>query len=386
MPVFSVGNRLSVPRAGAGHWVPGFPSLFVFLSGPPRPRVLLLYFLMSSLCIHPSFVSLSVRGSPSVSVTPPSVCPSLPPADTLAVTFLTHCALAPSVALSFAPSLSHTHSHSFPRCFSHRAFQSLTVLFSLSLTPFQFLSLVLPFPPPSLPLYLGSPSALFPSASYPLLRCFTSVSLALSLCLFFSQSHTLTLPRCLILSPSRCFPSLPHTCRSLPPPVLPYVSVSTSAIRSEGPRGGGTELFRQLLSPRAGDSRPPIVGLCSLAPGAWPPCPIHVPGLQSRFSPRTPRLLLPGARIWISIVRGRTRFADLARKRAMPSPPCPGTPCFRAALGCLHPSGRAPRLPPTGRPALVCPTTSLRPPFRGRPSSRPATSPGSPAPASAGCL
>ena len=212
---------------------------------------------MSSLCIHPSFVSLSVRGSPSVSVTPPSVCPSLPPADTLAVTFLTHCALAPSVALSFAPSLSHAHSHSFPRCFSHRAFQSLTVLFSLSLTPFQFLSLVLPFPPPSLPLYLGSPSALFPSASYPLLRCFTSVSLTLSLCLFFSQSHTLTLPRCLILSPSRCFPSLPHTCRSLPPPVLPYVSVSTSAIRSEGPRGGGGHgAFSAVPKPQGGGLPP----------------------------------------------------------------------------------------------------------------------------------
>ena len=383
--LLGTGFRCRVPVPGTG--CRASPLFLSFCLAPP----VLAFSCSTSSCPPSAFIRLLFL-SPSV-VLPPSL--SLPPLCVPLSLRLTHSRSRSSLTVpwrlllpcpSLPLSLSHTHSHSFPRCFSHRAFQSLTVLFSLSLTPFQFLSLVLPFPPPSLPLYLGSPSALFPSASYPLLRCFTSVSLALSLCLFFSQSHTLTLPRCLILSPSRCFPSLPHTCRSLPPPVLPYVSVSTSAIRSEGPRGGGTELFRQLLSPRAGDSRPPIVGLCSLAPGAWPPCPIHVPGLQSRFSPRTPRLLLPGARIWISIVRGRTRFADLARKRAMPSPPCPGTPCFRAALGCLHPSGRAPRLPPTGRPALVCPTTSLRPPFRGRPSSRPATSPGSPPPASAGCL
>ena len=387
MPVFSVGNRLSVPRAGAGHWVPGFPSLFVFLSGPPRPRVLLLYFLMSSLCIHPSFVSLSVRGSPSVSVTPPSVCPSLPPADTLAVTFLTHCALAPSVALSFAPSLHLTHTHILFHDVSHTVRFSLSRSFSPSLSPpFSSSPLFSPFrlphslfilvpPPPSFlpPLTLSSdvsPLFLWPCPSASFSRNLTH-SLSLGASFFLLLAVFLPCPiHAALCRPPFCLTSL---CQLLP-----------SAPKAQG--GGGTELFRQLLSPRAGDSRPPIVGLCSLAPGAWPPCPIHVPGLQSRFSPRRPRLLLPGARIWISIVRGRTRFADLARKRAMPSPPCPGTPCFRAALGCLHPSGRAPRLPPTGRPALVSPATSLRPPFRCRPSSRPATSPGSPPPASAGCL
>ena len=269
----------------------------------------------------------------------------------------------------------------------------LTPCVSVSHGPFLPLSHPLSVPLPCSPLS----ASLTPSLSWFPLRPLSFRLLPSPPMFHLCFSGPVPLPLFLTISHTHS-PSVPHSFSfslfSFLAPYMPLSAAPRFALRLcvnfchplRRPKGGGTELFRQLLSPRAGDSRPPIVGLCSLAPGAWPPCPIHVPGLQSRFSPRTPRLLLPGARIWISIVRGRTRFADLARKRAMPSPPCPGTPCFRAALGCLHPSGRAPRLPPTGRPALVCPTTSLRPPFRGRPSSRPATSPGSPPPASAGCL
>ena len=386
MPVFSVGNRLSVPRAGAGHWVPGFPSLFVFLSAPP----VLAFSCSTSSCPPSAFIRLLFL-SPSV-VLPPSL--SLPPLCVPLSLRLTHSRSRSSLTVPWrlllpCPSLplSLTHTHILFHDVSHTVRFSLSRSFSPSLSPpFSSSPLFSPFrlphslfilvpPPPSFlpPLTLSSdvsPLFLWPCPSASFSHNLTH-SLSLGASFFLLLAVFLPCPiHAALCRPPFCLTSL---CQLLP-----------SAPKAQGGEGG-TELFRQFLSPRAGDSRPPIVGLCSLAPGAWPPCPIHVPGLQSRFSPRTPRLLFPGARFWISIVRGRTRFADLARKRAMPSPPCPGTPCFRAALGCLHPSGRAPRLPPTGRPALVCPTTSLRPPFRGRPSSRPATSPGSPPPASAGC-